>query len=174
MIVEKLLTKNKYSRVGKPLNKLLGVVVHYVGVNNQIPENTVAYFESLKEGINQIYASAHYVIGTDGNGINCVPDSEVAYHCGAKEYKPGIVEKLSQYPNYTTIGIELCHTSKGFTEETLETASNLVAQILVENDLTAADVYRHYDITGKICPKFMVDNEQLWKDFLKKVEDKCQ
>ena len=85
MIKEDFLTKNKFSRVGKNLNKLLGVVIHYVGVNNQKPEETVNYFESLKEGKNQIYASAHYVIGIDGDGINCVPDTEVAYHCGAKE-----------------------------------------------------------------------------------------
>lgn len=175
MIKEKLLTINKYSRVGKPLNKTLGVVVHYVAVNNQRPEQTVEYFEWLKKGINQIYASAHYVIGTDGNGIQCIPDTEVAYHCGAKEYKPGIVEKLSAYPNYTTIGIEMCHTSKGFTEETLETVSSLIAQIIEEHNLTINDVYRHFDITGKICPKFFVEDEEQWKEFLKRIEGKlCQ
>ena len=175
MIKEQFLTKNKYSRVGKPLNKMLGVVVHYVGVNEQRPEQTVNYFESLKNGTNQIYASAHYVIGTDGNGINCIPDNEVAYHCGAREYKKGIVEKLSQYPNYTTVGIEMCHTDKGFTEETLETTSKLVAQILTEHDLTISDVYRHFDITGKLCPKFFVEDEEQWKEFLKRVEGKlCQ
>lgn len=174
MIVQRLLTKNKYSRVGKPLNKLLGVVVHYVGVNYQKPEDTVNYFESLKYGKDDRYASAHYVIGTDGNGINCIPDTEVAYHCGAKSYQPGIVEKLSQYPNYTTIGIELCHTSYGFTSETLETAAKLIAQILTENGLTVSDVYRHYDITGKICPKFFVENEDDWICFKKKIEGLCQ
>lgn len=174
MIVEKFITKNRYSRIGKPLNKLLGVVVHYVGANFQKPENTVAYFESLKNGKNQIYASAHYVIGTDGNGINCIPDTEVAYHCGAREYKKGIVERLSAYPNYTTIGIEMCHTDKGFTEETLETSAKLVAQIISENGLDVSDVYRHYDITGKICPKFFVDDESQWKAFLERVKRLCQ
>lgn len=170
MIKEDFLTKNKFSRVGKNLNKLLGVVIHYVGVNNQKPEETVNYFESLKEGKNQIYASAHYVIGIDGDGINCVPDTEVAYHCGAKEYKKGIIEKLSQYPNYTTIGIEMCHTEKGFSDETLETSAKLVAQILVENDLTISDVYRHFDITGKLCPKFFVENESDWNNFKNKIK----
>lgn len=170
MITQKFITKNKYSRVGKSLNKLLGVVVHYVAVNYQKPESTVAYFESLKYGKDDRYASAHYVIGIDGNGINCIPDTEVAYHCGAKEYKKGIVEKLSAYPNYTTIGIEMCHTEKGFSEETLKTTAKLVAQILVENDLTISDVYRHYDITGKLCPKFFVENESLWEDFKKRIE----
>lgn len=170
MIKEKFITKNRYSRVGKPLNKLLGIVVHYVGVNGQEPNQTVNYFDGLKNGENQIYASAHYVIGTDGDGINCIPDTEVAYHCGSKEYKQGIVERLTEYPNYTTIGIEMCHTKDGFTEETLETAGKLIAQILVENDLTISDVYRHYDITGKMCPKFFVENEKLWEDFKKRIK----
>lgn len=174
MIVRRLLTKNKYSRVGKPLNKVWGIVVHYVGVNNQKPEDTVAYFESLKTGKLGIYASAHYVIGTDGNGIQCIPDDEVAYHCGSKEYKPGIVEKLSQYPNYTTIGIEMCHTSKGFTKETVDTATKLIAQLMNEYNLTINDVYRHYDITGKNCPRFFVENKTEWDEFRKKVEELCQ
>lgn len=174
MIRQQFLSKNKYSRVGKNLNKLLGVVVHYVGVNNQKAEDTVAYFESLKDGKNQVYASAHYVIGTDGNGIQCIPDTEVAYHCGAKEYKPGIVERLSHYPNYATIGIEMCHTQNGFTEETLETTAKLVAQILIENDLTISDLYRHFDITGKMCPKFFVEDENQWNNFKSRVSKLCQ
>ena len=174
MIVEKLITKNKYSRPGKPLSKVLGIVVHYVGVPNQKAENTVAYFESLKNGKNGTYASAHYVIGTDGNGIRCIPDTEVAYHCGAKVYKPGITDRLGNYPNYTTIGIEMCHTKEGFTEETLETASTLVAQLLLKHDLTVQNLYRHFDITGKLCPKFFVEHEKQWVNFKVRVENKCQ
>lgn len=170
MIVEKFLSKNKYSRIGKKLNRLRGVVIHYVGVNYQRPESTVNYFEGLKFGKNEIYASAHYVIGIDGNGINCVPTNEVAYHCGARKYKDGIVEKLSPYPNYTTIGIEMCHTDKGFTEETLDTVAKLVSQILLENNLTIDDVYRHYDVTGKICPKFFVEDEKKWAAFKNKIK----
>jgi len=26
-------------------------------------------------------------------------------------------------------------------------------------------VIRHYDITGKICPKYFVENEDAWKQF---------
>ena len=172
MITEKLLTKNKYSRPGKALSKILGIVVHYVDVNNQKPEQTVAYFEQLKNGTNETYASAHYVIGTDGNGIHCIPDVEVAYHCGSKQYKPGITDRLGKYPNYTTIGVEMCHTKDGFTEETLETTANLVAQLLAEHDLGVENLYRHFDITGKICPKFFVEDEAKWTAFKARVNEK--
>lgn len=174
MIYEKLLPINKYSRPGRNLAKVLGVVIHYVGVNFQRAEQTVSYFDWLKKGEHQTFASAHYVIDLDGDGIRCVPDNEVAYHCGAKVYKDGIQDKLGNYPNYTTIGIEMCHTNKGFTEETIETTAKLTAQILIEHDLDINNLYRHYDITGKICPKFFVNNESLWEEFKNKVQSFIQ
>ena len=59
----------------------------------------------------------------------------------------------------------MCHIKTGFTEQTLDIASQLVARILIENNLTINDIYRHYDITGKICPKFFVEDERLWINF---------
>lgn len=32
-------------------------------------------------------------------------------------------------------------------------------------DLTEEDVIRHYDVTGKICPKYFVDHEDEWEEF---------
>ncbi len=32
-------------------------------------------------------------------------------------------------------------------------------------DLTADDVIRHYDVTGKDCPKYFVENSNAWSDF---------
>ena len=172
MIVEKWLTENKYSRCGRKLDKVLGIVVHYVGANNQKPEQTVNYFESLKEGKNEIYASAHYVVGQDGKVIQCIPNDEVAYHCGALKYKEGIQEKLGSYPNYTTIGIEMCHDEKGFSEETLKSASNLCSQLLMEYKLDVGDLYRHFDITSKLCPKFFVEDESQWVAFKYRVSER--
>ena len=33
------------------------------------------------------------------------------------------------------------------------------------------DVIRHYDVNEKNCPKYFVENEDAWKQFLKDVED---
>ena len=45
-------------------------------------------------------------------------------------------------------------------------------------DLDENDVIRHYDVTGKICPKYFVENEDAWRKFksdigtkLKKLEE---
>lgn len=32
-------------------------------------------------------------------------------------------------------------------------------------DLAPADVIRHYDVTGKVCPKYYVDHPEAWEDF---------
>lgn len=169
MIKERFLTPNPYSRPRRKLVRVNGIVLHYVGVPYQKAEQTVQYFENLKDGKNNTYASAHYVIGLDGDGINCIPISEMAYHCGAKTYKPGIEAKLGGYPNSYTIGVELCHTDKGFTKETLESAEKLVAMLCAQFGLTEEDIYRHYDITGKNCPMFMVKNPTIFKKFKDKV-----
>ena len=30
-------------------------------------------------------------------------------------------------------------------------------------NLTSEDVIRHYDVTGKICPKYYVDHPEAWE-----------
>ena len=40
-----------------------------------------------------------------------------------------------------------------------------------EFELTEEDVIRHYDITGKICPKYFVDDEAAWKRFKQDVKE---
>lgn len=45
----------------------------------------------------------------------------------------------------------------------------LCAYLCVEFDLGADDVIRHYDVNGKICPKYFVDNPGEWEKFLEDV-----
>lgn len=171
-IEERLLTVNKYSRPATKLGKVKGIVVHYVGANNQKASGTVKYFESLKDGKEDRYASAHYVIDLDGNGFRCIPLDEMAYHVGALAYAEGIRERLGSYPNNCTIGIEMCHAKEGFTEETINATVDLVAFLLLKYELTIDDLYRHYDVTRKNCPKFFVEDEKLWEAFKSKVKQK--
>lgn len=41
----------------------------------------------------------------------------------------------------------------------------LTAWLCEKFSLTEEDVIRHYDITGKICPKYFVENEDAWRQF---------
>ena len=175
-IKKDFLTPNPYSRCGKKLRGVKGVVIHWVGNPGTSAQANRNYFESLKEqtgseGVR--YASAHFVVGIDGEIIQCLPLDEWAYHVGAKIYVDGIQEKLGAIPNSCTIGIELCHlTWHGhFTNATWEAAAELPAVLLKRFNLCPGkDVSRHYDITGKVCPKWFVGSTLDWKLFLGDVE----
>ena len=47
---------------------------------------------------------------------------------------------------------------------------NLTAWLCRELKLGSKDVVRHYDINGKLCPKYYVDNEDAWVQFRKDVD----
>ena len=52
-----------------------------------------------------------------------------------------------------------------FTEETYRSLVHLTAWLCVKFDLSQEDVIRHYDVTGKICPKYFVEHEDAWEEF---------
>ena len=69
--------------------------------------------------------------------------------------------------NSDTISIECCipDESGKFTDETYQSLVELVAWLMGRYELTADDVIRHYDVTGKDCPKYFVENSNAWSDF---------
>lgn len=152
-----LLSKNKYSRPGIYMDKIKGIVIHYVGNPNTSAEANRNYFENLKYGTNNIYASSHYIIGIDGEIIMCVPEGEVAYHASKA--------------NYEYIGIECCHKySDGkFSHKTINSLVMLCKDII--SRYGNMDIIRHYDVTGKNCPLYYVKNPDEWKNILKLIEE---
>jgi N-acetylmuramoyl-L-alanine amidase len=169
-IEEKLLTINPFSRPGKPLVGVKGIVIHWVGNPGTTALANRNYFEGLKHQAAR-YASAHFIIGLRGEIIQCVLENEVAYHAGAERYSDIALKNLSSYPNNCTLGIELCHTNwEGeFTPKTLESAKGLVLELCERYHLGRPDIYRHYDITGKDCPRYFVNKPEAWEKFLSSV-----
>ncbi len=153
-----LLTPNKYSRSQKTLKKVKGVVIHYTANPMTTAEQNRSYFEGLKDS-GETYVSSHFVIGLQGEIIQCIPTGEESY--------------ASNDRNSDTISIECCHTDKTgkFNEATYNSCVELTAWLVTKFDLELPkDVIRHYDITGKICPKYFVDHPEKWKEFLSDVQ----
>lgn len=159
MIKDDLLTVNEFSRPGKLIKSVMKLVVHYV----QNPETTAKqnrdFFELRKTG-DYGYGSAHYIVD-DKEIIRCIPDREMAYHVGSKYYTPYGLE-ISSYPNARTLGIEFCHDDiMGM--PTLETYNNLVellAYLCKDYSLNPInDICTHFDVTGKMCPLYYVNNK---------------
>ena len=150
-----LLTPNEFSRPEIPLTEVNNIVVHYVANPCSTARENRNYFESLKDqsGSDATSVSSHFVIGLEGEVVQCIPMAEVAY--------------ASNNRNSDTISIECCHpdaTGK-FYNSTYQSLVNLSAYLCREFDLEAKDVIRHYDVTGKACPKYFVDHEDAWVKF---------
>lgn len=159
-IIDKLLSINPYSRIGDKQNKIENIVIHWVGNAGSSALANRNYFESLKN-IHK-YASAHYIIGLNGEIIRCIPDDEIAYHAG------------NYSMNRKSIGIENCHPNWGgkFNEKTYNSLIELCAYLCKKYGLDASDLIRHYDVTGKNCPKYYVENKEAWEQFKKDVARK--
>lgn len=139
-IKEMLLTPNKYSRPQTPLEQIKKIAVHYVGNPGTSAEANRNYFENCR--ITGTYVSSHFVIGLKGEIIQCIPLTEIAY--------------CTNQANTYSISIECCHpndTGK-FNPSTEKSLAELCAYLLQKYNLTADDIIRHYDVTGKQCPLY--------------------
>jgi N-acetylmuramoyl-L-alanine amidase len=160
MIREALLTPNANSRSQLQMRMVQAIVVHWVGNPLTSAEFNRVYFESLKNGTTK--ASAHYIID-NREIVRCIPEAEVAYHCGspAGTYTPWAAAKWgNEHPNWYCLGIEHCHPgwSGEWEKETIRQSRLLCAGLCFQYGLDPmTDIVRHYDITGKICPKWYVE-----------------
>lgn len=154
-----LLTPNKYSRPQTALRRVKGIVVHYTANPGATAIANRNYFEGLKDS-HETQASSHFVVGLDGEVVQCIPTNEWAY--------------ASNDRNKDTISIECCHPDETgqFNQATYDSLVQLTGWLCERFDLEKGDVIRHYDVTGKICPKYFVDHEDAWKQFRTDVMDK--
>lgn len=153
-----LLDVNPYSRPGTSIDQVNGVVVHYTANPGSTAQENRDYFNGLKDS-HETEASSNFVIGLEGEIIQCVPTWEIAY--------------ASNNRNSDTVSIECCHPDETgkFTDATYKSLVKLTAWLCAKYDLSEDDVIRHYDVTGKICPKYFVDHENAWNQFKENVED---
>ena len=152
-----LLPVNPYSRPGIPLEQVNGIVIHYVGNPGTTAEQNHSYFENLAQ-TGETYASSHFLVGLDGEIIQNVPLDEIAY--------------CSNQRNEDTISIECCHPddSGEFNQATYDTLVKLTRWLMEYYDLDTSQVIRHYDVTGKICPRSFVEQPEEWEQFLADLE----
>ena len=119
-----LLTPNEYSRPETKTEKITAIVIHYTANPGATARGNRDYFENLKN-THITKASSNFVVGLDGEIIQCVPTWEVAYRSMVQ----------------------------------------LSAWLCLKFDLTEKNLIRHYDVTGKNCPKYFVEDEAAWETF---------
>ena len=133
------------SRRGSKLNAINDIVLHYVGNPGTTGQQNRDWYADLYSDV-----SSHFVVGLQGEVIQCIPLDEKS--------------SASNDRNGDTISIEVCHpdASGKFNDETYESVVDLLAWLVLACDLDIDNVIRHYEVTGKICPKYYVENEDAW------------
>ena len=152
-----LLTVNSYSRPGTVLEQVKGIVIHYTANPGTSAQANRDYFDGLKDS-HTAYASAHFIVGLEGEIIQCIPTAEIAY--------------ASNERNSDTISIECCYENEdgSFNQATYDEVIHLTAWLCAKFGLEGKDVIRHYDVTGKMCPLYYVEHEDEWIQFQEDVD----
>ena len=151
-----LLTMNEYSRVGHLLPEVKNIFVHYTANAGTSAAQNRSYFENLKD-THETSASAHFIIGYEGEAIQCIPLNEVGY---------AVMQR-----NYDSVSIECCYLDESgkFTEATYNKLVEMLAWLVTLYELKPTDILRHYDEGGKMCPKYYVEHEEEWEKLIEDV-----
>ena len=154
---EDFLTVNEYSRPGDPLETVKNIFVHYTANPGTSAAQNRSYFEWLKD-THETSASAHFIIGYEGEIIQCVPLDEIAY--------------AVQSRNGDSVSIECCYLEEdgSFTPETYDSLLSLLAWLTDVYDLETEDILRHYDCGGKKCPLYYTEHPDAWEELKKDVD----
>lgn len=152
-IREDFLTISEYNRPGTTLACVKNIFVHYTANPKTSAAQNRSYFENLGQ-THERAASAHFIIGYEGEVIQCIPLDEEAY---------AVVER-----NGDSISIECCYLAQdgSFTQETYDSLVEMLAWLLDKYDLEPKDILRHYDCGGKLCPVYYVKHEDAWQKLL--------
>lgn len=144
--------KHGTARSGIWLTDIKNIVIHYVGNPNTTAQNNRDYFDKEETEV-----SSHFVVGLNGEIIQCVPLYEKS--------------SASNNRNSDSISIEVCHPddSGKYGQATYNSLIKLTAWLCSELDLDEDDIIRHYDITGKLCPKYYVENPEEWESLKRDV-----
>lgn len=139
-------------RPGKKLN-LQYITIHSTGNPTSTALNERGW---LTNPTNTRIASWHIAVD-EKMAVEAIPLDEVAYHAGTSQ------------GNNTSIGIEICES--GDRAKTIHNAVILVANLLHERNWGIDKLRRHYDWSGKNCPRILnYNNWEGWAKFKQDVQ----
>ena len=147
------------------------IVWHYTANDGDTDEANGKYFNSPNRN-----ASAHYFVDDDSI-TQSVPDNYVAWSVGGNRYAnyktTGGAKLYGIAKNANTLNIELCDTQKNgkydVSDKTLSNAIALTKDLMKKYNIPIENVIRHFDVTGKSCPAYYVD-ENLWNEVKNKIQ----
>lgn len=144
------------------------IVIHYTANDGDTDENNGKYFHN-----NIVNASAHYFVDSDSI-TQSVPDDCIAYSVGGKKYNNGGGEYYNKCVNNNSLSIELCDDVKNKviypTQATIDNAIEFTKTKMIQYGINKTHVIRHYQVNGKPCPVYWVDNSKWKTEFHNKLQ----
>lgn len=133
------------SRRGEKLEAVRNIVVHYVGNPGTTAKANRNWFANPESD-----TSSHFIVGLEGEVIQCIPLNEKS--------------SATNERNSDTISVEVCHPDESgkFSEVTRKSLIRLLTWLCEKYDFDEESLIRHYDVTGKKCPLYYVENEEEW------------
>ena len=175
-------TNFKTHNTSKRTGAIKYIVIHYVGATGDAKNNVDYYNNPSTTG-----ASADFFVGHNGDVWQYNPDIKARYSwaVGGKKQSSYGGSLYGIAKNNNSVSIEMCVKTKGgkaanspdwyFTEETINSTIELVKYLMSELNISADNVIRHYDVTGKYCPGVVGWNapsgsESAWENFKAKLK----
>jgi hypothetical protein len=158
MNIEKKLISMNYSKGVTITPKY--IVIHETDNTNK-GANALAHFNYWNTNPNA-NSSVHFVVDDE----RIIQLAELNWRC----WHVGDNKGHSNITNDNTIGIEICVNSDGNYTKARQNAIELVKYLIPVTGIPASRVVRHYDASGKRCPRKMLDNPSLWTDFKKAIQ----
>lgn len=183
---ESVLENLKIERILTPYNfedcnntkRIKYIVVHYFG-DLATAEEVANYYYSYSVDV-----SAHYCL--DGGNVvyQCVEDGDISWHCGDS----GIGDYKDKCSNSNSIGVEVRPNKLNadrsafpddndwyFDEAATANLIEFVQYLMDKYNVPIENVIRHYDVTGKLCPRPWVGDDintyygktgnEMWEEF---------
>lgn len=160
----------------RPKNcKIEYIVIHYPAMPDRNALAVEKYFTGTKKDV-----STHYIVD-ENRVISLLDCSYRAYHVGSLRSHELVCEKFAlqckkpprawMCENANSIGIDICDHKKNlssykaedrdwfFSDAAINRAAELVADIMRIHNISLSNVVRHYDVTGKLCPRPFVGSD---------------
>ncbi len=151
----------------RPYSAIRYIVIHYTANDGDHDESNARYFQTAHKPA----SSAHYFVDDD-SVTQSVPDHFIAYAVGGKKYTDTAATGGGRFygivTNANSLSIEMCDTKRDgkyqATEKTLANAAALCRKLMERYHIDIDHVVRHFDVTGKHCPVYLMDNAA-WTKF---------
>lgn len=149
------------------------IVIHYTANDGDTAANNGAYFAN-----NVVKASAHYFVDS-GAIVRAVPDNRVAWAVGGNKYpscsSTGGGRLYGLCTNTNSLSVELCDDTKNGTiypsAKTIQNALALTQDLMKLYNVPKSNVIRHFDVVGKLCPAYWVDDVKWKEEFWNQIKE---